>query len=251
VEGAITRRMKAHPTWLVANWKMHGSRPEVEAYARGVEAALAAAPANVAAIFCPPAPYIVVAAAALPASPRLALGGQNCHAQPKGAFTGEVSAAMLADLGARYVILGHSERRATGETCPTVAAKAQAALDAGLTPILCIGESQEDYDAGQTLAVLAAQLAALKHLAHDRVLIAYEPIWAIGSGRTPSTAEISAAHVHIKSVLGSQTSVLYGGSVNAANAREILDLPGVAGALVGSASLTVSGMQALIDAASA
>ncbi len=156
---------------------------------------------------------------------------------------------MLQDAGCTYVIVGHSERRAAGETCAQVLAKAEAAIAAGLTAVICIGESQAEYDAKRTNEVLSKQLAPLAKLASGSYLIAYEPIWAIGSGKTPSLAEIEAVHSHIKTVLGSAVAVLYGGSVNAGNAREILKLPEVSGTLIGSASLSVSTMQEIINAA--
>lgn len=231
--------MHPNPTWLIANWKMNGDAARVRAYAFAVNAALADLPASVACVFCPPMPYMSAARDALPQNARLAIGAQNCHEAAKGAFTGEVSASMLADAGAAFVILGHSERRAAGETDAEVLAKAQAALAAGLTPVICVGESRADYDTKRTNAVLDGQLASLKALAQGSYLIAYEPIWAIGSSLTPQMAEISAAHRHIKTVLGSSASVLYGGSVNAGNVAQILALPEVAGALVGGASLEI------------
>ncbi len=238
--------MKSTPTWLVANWKMNGDTARTQAFAHAVNAQLAKAPSWLHGVFCPPFPYLPIAAVALPGNARLHLGAQNCHAHEKGAHTGEVSAPMLAEIGCQYVILGHSERRATGETDADVLAKAEAAIAAGLWPIICVGESRETYDKKQTNAWLDRQLATLKTLPTGRYLIAYEPIWAIGSGKTPTTVEIQAAHNHIKSALGSATSVLYGGSVNPANIGEILGLSGVAGALIGGASLEIESMNAMI-----
>lgn len=228
---------------------MNGDAAQVAHWAQAVQALLSDKPA-VRGVFCPPFPYLSVAAQALPANSALALGAQNCHAATSGAHTGDVSAPMLRDVGCAYVIIGHSERRAAGETDADVAAKAKAAMAAELVPIICIGESRAAYDAGQALSVLDSQLSGLRDLIGQRpCLVAYEPIWAIGSSQTPQMAEISAAHQHIKSVLGSAIPVLYGGSVNAANAREILHLPAVAGGLIGGASLTVESMGAIIAAA--
>lgn len=241
--------MKQHPSWLIANWKMYGSADSVRGYAFAINSALSRAPASITGVFCPPLPYLALARAALPYNSRLKIGAQNCHGEKEGAHTGETSAPMLADNGCGYVIIGHSERRAGGETDAAIATKLARALEAGLVPILCVGESAEAHAAGTTTDMLSQQLALLGELPLSRVLIAYEPIWAIGSGKTPTAAEIAAAHRHIKSVLGSETSVLYGGSVNARNLREILSLPEVSGALIGSASLKVSDMEAIIAAA--
>ncbi len=226
---------------------MNGDAARVRAYVAAISPKLAPAK-GLSVVFCPPMPLIDLAVQAA-GQGALAIGAQNCHAQPQGAFTGETSAQMLASLGARYVIIGHSERRAMGETDAQVLTKAQAALKAGLTPILCIGEARAAYEQGETNQVLDAQLAPLKALAGAEYLIAYEPVWAIGSSQTPKMAEISAAHSHIKTVLGSRAAVLYGGSVNVANLAEILALPEVSGALIGGASLEHESMSAMIDLA--
>ena len=241
--------MKSATTWLVANWKMNGAAEHAREYAYAVNAALSALPAQVVGVFCPPIPYIAAALEALPYNARLHLGAQNCHAAVKGAHTGEVSAGMLKDVGCRYVIIGHSERRAEGETDEQVLAKAEAALAQGLTPIICIGESLAAYEKGETKTVLDIQLKPLARLPLRDILIAYEPIWAIGTGKTPSLQEISATHSHIKSVLGSEAAVLYGGSVNTGNARDILRLPEVSGALIGGASLQSASMNEILSAA--
>jgi triosephosphate isomerase len=233
---------------LVANWKMNGTGEAARAYAFAINHALQDAPAALQVVFCPPSLYLSAAQAVLPQNARLALGAQNCHHEAQGAFTGEISAAMLRDVGARYVILGHSERRVMGEGDAEVLAKAQSAQKAGLTPILCVGESRRDYEAGKTLETLRAQLECLKLLDFTRARIAYEPIWAIGSQQTPAPTEIQAAHACIKSVLGSATVVLYGGSVNAANIAEILALPEVSGALIGGASVAIESMCAVLNA---
>ena len=229
---------------------MNGDAARAAAYAKAINAELSAAPASVQSIFCPPFPYITTAAHALPANPRLMLGAQNCHHAPKGAHTGEVSAAMLADIVCRYVILGHSEQRAQGLTDDQVMAKAEAAFAAGLTPIICVGESLAAYEQNHTAEVLDDQLGFLIKLSASNFMVAYEPIWAIGTGKTPILAEIQAVHSQIKSTLGSETVVLYGGSVNAGNIQEIIGLPQVSGALIGGASLEIDSMSAMIRAVS-
>lgn len=215
------------------NWKMHGTAADLPAIAA------IAAPAGVEVVLALPAPLLSRAAAL---APGLALAGQDCHAAPKGAFTGDVSAGMLADAGARFVILGHSERRgAHGETDADVAAKIRAAWAAGLTAILCIGETEAQYRAAETLRVLSAQLAGSLPggATPANTVIAYEPVWAIGTGLTPTAAEIAAAHAHIRACLPDPgIAVLYGGSVNPGNAAAIFALPDVDGGLAGGASLS-------------
>lgn len=228
---------------------MNGTRASVRAYAFGINAAMAGTTLDTRVVFCPPAPFLTTASEALPQNAQLKIGAQNCHAAKSGAFTGEVSATQLYECGARYVILGHSERRGGSfETCADIRAKAEAAIAAGLIAILCVGESREEYETGQTAAVLQKQAEAFKGLGTGSFVVAYEPVWAIGSGNTPTAAEISAAHRVIKTALGSETSVLYGGSVNAENIREILSLPDVQGALIGGASLEIHSMRQLIVA---
>ena len=220
------------------NWKMNGTRAslsEIQAIAE------AAQESPCTTILCPPA-HLLHRAARL-AGP-LAIGGQNCHHAPSGAFTGDISAAQLADCGASYVILGHSERReGYGESDSLVRAKAQAALQSGLTPIICLGESQEQRAAGRALEVVLAQLSG--SLPDDaQVIIAYEPIWAIGTGLVPTVAEITEVHDALRAQLhaifgaaGQEISILYGGSVKPSNAQEIFAITHVNGALVGGASL--------------
>lgn len=234
------------PIWLIANWKMNGDASRVRSWAFAINQTLAASNHAVVVVFCPPSLYLDDAHAALTINASLTLGAQNCHHESKGAFTGEISASMLAEKHCRFVIVGHSECRSRGDCDVAVTGKAKAAIAAGLTPIICIGESLAEYKAKQTLATLSAQLAALEALPTGGFLVAYEPIWAIGTNHTPSTQEIRAAHSHIKSVLGSNVHVLYGGSVNPSNASEILALPEVAGALIGGASLEIETMRALI-----
>lgn len=242
-------RMDARTTWLVANWKMNGSAAAVRDWAVAVNAALVPLHPRLAVTFCPPAIYLEDARSVLPESPALQLGAQNCHHEVKGAFTGEISAAMLVDKGCHMVIVGHSECRNRGDCDNIVINKAKAAIDAGVMPLICVGESLADYEQQRTFAALDAQLVGIGGLDSSRFAIAYEPVWAIGTGRTPTVAQISAAHSHIKSVLGTGVNVLYGGSVNAGNIHEILALPDVSGALIGGASLEIQSMCALMQRA--
>jgi triosephosphate isomerase len=196
------------------------------------------------------------------AAGRIALGGQDCHPKPSGAHTGDISADMLADAGAAFVILGHSERRADhGETDALVRAKAEAAVAAGLVAIICVGETEAQRDAGETLAVIAGQLAGSVPAAASpqTTVIAYEPVWAIGTGRTPTLPEIAEVHADIRARLSTRFGaaasgfrLVYGGSVKPSNAAEIFALPNVDGALVGGASLKAAdfgGIIAALDAA--
>jgi triosephosphate isomerase len=226
-------------TIIAGNWKMNGTLAGVSAYA----AALRAAPAPARLIICPPFPLLPAFAAAFAGS-AIQLGAQDCHAAPSGAHTGDVPAPLLKEIGASHVILGHSERRADhGETNAIVAGKVRAALAAGLIPIVCVGETQAERDAGQAEDLVRSQLT--HSLPPEFIgLVAYEPIWAIGTGRTPSNPEIIAIHAAIRSALATQfpatgaaTPILYGGSVKPGNAAAILALPEVGGALVGGASL--------------
>lgn len=197
-------------------------------------------------VICPPATLAAAVGEALRGS-GIGLGGQDCHPEKSGAFTGDISAEMWADIGARYVIVGHSERRTLhGETDAEVSAKASAVLRAGLTPIICVGESLSERDEGRTLDVIAAQLAGSVPAAADQVevVVAYEPVWAIGTGRTPTIAQVAEVHGFIRNALsqrfgeaGRAIRLLYGGSVKPDNARELVAVAGVDGALVGGASL--------------
>lgn len=235
---------------LAGNWKMNGMRASLPQMA---EIATGRLP-GVGCVICPPVTLLAEAAKL-----GLAVGGQDCHAHPKGAHTGDISAEMLADAGASYVILGHSERRADhGETDAMVAAKAEAAWRAGLVAIVCIGETEAQNRAGETLAVLTRQLeGSLPDAATPaNTIVAYEPVWAIGTGRTPTDAEIAATHAAIRAHLGRRLpngdaiSLLYGGSVNAANAARIFAIANVDGGLVGGASLRAADFLPILHALS-
>ncbi|MEO9895266.1 MAG: triose-phosphate isomerase [Paracoccaceae bacterium] len=220
------------------NWKMNGLSADL---AEVVTIGEAAQKAGCEVALCLPATLLSQAVAkGLPKA--LKLGGQDCHTETNGAFTGDISANMLADAGADCVITGHSERRQShGETNGQVAAKTRAAWGAGLTAIICVGETEAQYRAGQTLDVLEAQVAGSlpTDATADNTILAYEPIWAIGTGLTPTTREIAASHAHLRSCLqDANIPILYGGSVNATNATEIMSLGDVDGGLVGGASLT-------------
>jgi triosephosphate isomerase len=197
-------------------------------------------------MICPPATLIMTFAQAAAGS-KIEIGGQDCHAEPSGAFTGDISAEMLADLGARAVIVGHSERRALHkETDAEVRAKAQAAWRAGLTAIVCIGETRAEREAGHTLAVLGRQLdgSLPDGITAARLVVAYEPVWAIGTGLTPTSADVAQAHEFVRKriverhgAVGNAMRILYGGSVKPSNAKELMAVANVDGALVGGASL--------------
>lgn len=214
-------------------------------------------PAGIDLAVCPPATLAAVLLRELADSP-VTMGGQDCHAAASGAHTGDVSAEMWADLGARYVIVGHSERRSDhGESDETVAAKAQAAIRAGLTPIVCVGESLEQRDSGQAVAIVESQIAKSipEEAKNAPIVIAYEPVWAIGTGRTPTVAQIAEVHDHIRKCLinrfgpsQAQTRILYGGSVKPANAAELMHTSNVDGALVGGASLKAEDFLAIAAA---
>jgi triosephosphate isomerase len=241
---------------IAGNWKMNGLGKDL-AEARAVADSLAQTPARARVAICPPATLLARMAGALAGS-AVALGGQDCHAEPSGAFTGDISAEMLADAGARLVIVGHSERRAGhGETDAMVAAKASAATRAGLEPIVCVGETRAQRDAGQALEVICRQVAGSipAGMAEGSFALAYEPIWAIGAGSTPTSDEIVAAHAALREALvecagsaGRTAPILYGGSVKPDNAAEILKLAEVGGALVGGASLRAADFLAIIRA---
>ncbi len=240
---------------LVANWKMHGSVNRVDDFS-----ALKPNSAQVDVILAPPAALLNHASRVLDDSWQLA--GQDCHWAQEGAYTGETSPALLREMGCSHVIIGHSERRVLmGETDEYVHDKITAALEAGLTPIICIGETLAQYQAQETFITLASQLfhGLPKISAQHEIVIAYEPVWAIGSGLTPTMQEIQDAHDHIRTFLcthwnakkGEACKILYGGSVKPENTADILALPDVNGALVGGASLEVASFDKIIAAIAA
>ncbi|MBI4229237.1 MAG: triose-phosphate isomerase [Planctomycetes bacterium] len=244
---------------IAGNWKMNTLRAGAVALARAVREG---APADgVEVVLCPPFVHLGAVGEVLRGS-RVRLGGQDCHEKPEGAFTGSVSAPMLVDAGATDVIVGHSERRhALGEPDALVGFKTRAALDARLAPIVCVGETIEERKAGSSEAVVLRQLdAALAHVRPaeaPRLSLAYEPVWAIGTGVVATPREIVPMHAALRARLDAlwgadragAIRILYGGSVNAKNADEILALAGVDGALVGGASLTSEGFLAIVEAA--
>ncbi|MCX7324928.1 MAG: triose-phosphate isomerase [Hyphomicrobiales bacterium] len=251
--------MAIAPKPLVAgNWKMNGLRGSLEtavAIARGTNAGVRAR-ADV--LICPPATVLHAMTCVLIGT-GVATGGQDCHANTSGAFTGDISAPMLADAGAAFVLVGHSERRTLhGESSAAVKAKAEAALGAFLVPIICIGETLADREAGRTIAVVKKQLrGSLPEMATGAgVVVAYEPVWAIGTGKTPTAADVAEVHAEIRAELGrlmgkteaAKVRVLYGGSVKPSNAAELMALPNVNGALVGGASLKAEDFLGIVRA---
>jgi triosephosphate isomerase len=199
-------------------------------------------------LICPPSLFIAPLVRPCQEA-NIQLGAQNCHAAEGGAHTGEVSAAMVKSAGANYVILGHSERRANGETDADVAAKAQAVAHQNLTPIICVGESLDIRKAGKAEEVVAAQIKASVPTGLSDYVIAYEPIWAIGTGMTATAEDIKAMHAVIRDIVGPNVRILYGGSVKPANAKEILGTKNVNGALIGGASLEMDSLAAIARAA--
>jgi triosephosphate isomerase len=226
---------------VAGNWKMNGLREDGAALARALRdrAATAGAKPGCEVLVCPPATLLSTVGGVLAGS-GIALGGQDCHAAPKGAHTGDISAEMLADFGCTHVILGHSERRhGHGETDAVVCGKVAGAWRAGLVAILCVGETQGERQAGEAVEIVSSQLAgSIPGTATAATLVvAYEPVWAIGTGLTATIEDVAAMHAEIRSRVPSGTRILYGGSVNPKNADAILCLPEVDGALVGGASL--------------
>jgi triosephosphate isomerase (TIM) len=243
---------------IAGNWKMNGtsaSLAEIEKTA----AAVTSAPPAADVLICPPA--TLVERAAKTAAGRIAIGGQNCHAEISGAFTGDISAEMLKDAGASAVIVGHSERRQYHhETDAMVAAKAKAAWRAGLIAIVCIGESDDERTANKALHVCAGQIAGSvpEGATGANCAVAYEPIWAIGTGKTASSADIAEMHAHVRQSLvkkfgeaGKAIRILYGGSMKPSNAAEILAIPEVGGGLIGGASLKAEDFKAIFSAVAA
>jgi triosephosphate isomerase len=230
-------------TRLVAgNWKMHGSRAANRAL---LDAILKGLPKGTQCAVCPPFPYLADVAEQLRGT-SVALGAQNVSEHAQGAYTGEVSAAMLKEMGCRYAIVGHSERRQIyGETDKQVAAKFAAASGAGLTPILCVGETLAEREAGKTEEVVARQLGAV---AFKDGVLAYEPVWAIGTGKNATPEQAQAVHAFLRKKVPQDTTILYGGSVKAQNAAAIFKMPDVDGGLIGGASLVAEDFLAILKA---
>jgi triosephosphate isomerase len=249
--------MTAPRPLIAGNWKMFGLGPAIDE-ARQVAASLTARPAAARVAICAPATLVERLARAVEGSD-LIIGGQDIHTEVCGAFTGDISAEMLADAGARMVILAHSERRsAYGESDALAAAKARAALRAGLEPIICVGETLAERQAGRTLEVICRQVKGSlpPELAGRPFAVAYEPVWAIGTGLTPTLEQIEEAHLALRAAMaqalgdaGRGAPILYGGSVKPSNAAEILKAREVGGALVGGASLKAEDFLAIVRAA--
>jgi triosephosphate isomerase len=240
---------------IAGNWKMNGLKSSMAEFEAMLAGAAALGP-KADLLVCPPA--TLIAAFAEKAHGTLAVGAQDCHPKPSGAHTGDISAEMLADAGARAIIVGHSERRADhGESDLLVRQKAEAVWRAGLVAIVCIGETEQQRNAGQTLDVCRGQLKlSLPEASRaDNLIVAYEPVWAIGTGRTPTTADVVQIHKFIRDLLterfngeGARMRILYGGSVKPTNAAELMAVPNVNGALVGGASLKAADFLAIAEA---
>lgn len=242
---------------IAGNWKMNGGLAANEALVRAIVGGLQAQASCDIAVAVP-APYLAQVQALTAGTP-VALGAQDVSAHESGAFTGEVSAGMLRDFGVRYALVGHSERRQYhGESDAVVAAKAQRALAAGITPVVCVGETLAEREAGQTEQVVRRQLAAVIHVnGHciSEIVVAYEPVWAIGTGRTATPEQAQAVHAVLRAQLAAATEhaarmrILYGGSMNAANAADLLAQPDIDGGLIGGASLKAPDFLQIIAAA--
>jgi triosephosphate isomerase len=240
---------------IAGNWKMNGGLVANESLVKALLEGLAHPACDIA--LCAPAPYLAQLQSLLKGSP-IDWGSQDVSAHEQGAYTGEVSAAMLRDFGCRYAIVGHSERRQYhGETDEVVAAKAQRALGAGVTPIVCVGETLQQREAGETEMVVKRQLAAVIHtVGHciSEIVVAYEPVWAIGTGKTATPEQAQQVHAVLRAQLAAATTnpkrvhILYGGSMNAANAASLLTQPDIDGGLIGGASLKAPDFLQIISA---
>jgi triosephosphate isomerase len=240
---------------IAGNWKMHKTVAETTAY---LEDLIAEDPPNTVDVVCCPTFVSLPAATMIASGSEISIGAQNVHWESHGAFTGELAAAMLSEIGAEWVIVGHSERRTLfGETDETALDRAKAAQAVGLEVIYCIGETLAERDAGDTFAVLERQTAALGSLDPSHLVLAYEPVWAIGTGRTATPAQAQEAHAFLRVRMASvfdgaaaeDLRILYGGSLKPANAHELLSLADVDGGLIGGASLDVASFFAIIRAA--
>jgi triosephosphate isomerase len=234
---------------IAGNWKMNGLSDSVLEVEKLLAAFSGSVPEDLDILICPPATLVALFSAEF-SDEGVQIGGQDCHAAVSGAHTGDISAEMLGDAGAAYVIVGHSERRADhGETDADVCAKAEAGLRAGLSPIICVGETEAQRRAGQEKDIVGAQLDGSIPQYAQGFAVAYEPVWAIGTGLTPTNEEIAAMHAFIRQKVGDKVRILYGGSVKPSNAHEILSLNNVDGALVGGASLKADDFEQIIRAA--
>jgi triosephosphate isomerase len=250
----------ARKKFVCGNWKMHRTAAEARALVRELRAAAEPLADRVDIAIAPPFTALFAAAAELAGS-RIALGAQNCHWESQGAFTGEVSAPMLVEAGCRYVLCGHSERRQFfGDTDEAVQKKTRSSLAAGIHPVVCVGETLPERESGRTLEVVGRQVrAALAGLGPAQVgslTVAYEPVWAIGTGKTASSAQAQEVHAAIRAILrelaqgvADEVRILYGGSVKPDNAAELLSQPDVDGALVGGASLKALDFTGIIQGA--
>ena len=244
---------------IAGNWKMNGLRADGVALALDLCARAGDAPPACDILLCPPATLLHEIGTVIEESGAIDLGAQDCHALEKGAHTGDISPMMLKEQGCTYVIVGHSERRADhGESDETVRAKAAAVLSADMAVIICIGETEAERDAGRAVQVVSRQLSGSlpDGASSENTIIAYEPVWAIGTGRTPTVAQVAEIHAAIRAKLGEKLAasndlrILYGGSVKPENATELMAVDNVDGALVGGASLKVADFWAIITACS-
>ena len=243
---------------VIGNWKMHGTRDTAATLIDGMlssSMSVGAHASGVTIVCCPPFTLLSTVAAMLEGS-AIAVGAQHCHAKPQGAFTGDISAPMLADVGCAYVIVGHSERRRDhNEQDDMVAMQALAAIQAGLVPVVCVGETLDEYQQGRSVEVVRTQINAIVatlESALSTAVIAYEPVWAIGTGLAATSEHITRVHTEIAHMLSAQgvaIPILYGGSVTAENASEIFSCVHVSGALVGGASLRLAAFEGVIQAA--
>jgi triosephosphate isomerase len=241
---------------IAGNWKMNGLADDARALAQGLKDLSTRSQAAADVLVCPPFPHLALVGEALSGS-AIALGGQDCHSAGAGAHTGDTAAPMLRDLGCSYVVVGHSERRSEhGESDGEIRRKAEAALAAGLVPIVCVGESEAERNAGQALSLIARQVkgSVPAGMEADRLVVAYEPVWAIGTGRTATPADVVEVHAEIRRLLvglvgegARHVRILYGGSVKPDNAAELLSQANVDGALVGGASLKAEDFWAIVQ----
>lgn len=241
---------------VAGNWKMNGLSASIDQLRELSTLIENGQPAACNVLICPP--FTLLSAFAAQTSSAIAIGAQDCHMNVSGAHTGDISAEMIKDAGASYVIVGHSERRADhGETSDVVAAKAKAGISANLQVIICVGETESERDAGKTVDVVLSQVStSIPDTANaEDIIIAYEPVWAIGTGRTPTVEDVKDVHAAIRTALverfgdiGNSISILYGGSVKPSNANELMSVENVNGALVGGASLKAEDFNGIIEA---